>query len=128
MIFSEKYADQRVVRLDHSEMVSDEYEIPKGWNISVKEEDEVEAGAELATQDDAVIKAQHAGRVRIDSGNVIVSYEVKETEEYDIPTTSRLIVQDGEKIEAGQPLTEGPEPAHHPAHQRPGCLSAISAP
>ena len=46
-------------------------------------------------------------RVRKDKGKVIVSYEVKETEEYDIPTTSRLIVQDGEKIDAGQPLTEG---------------------
>ena len=107
VIFSEKYTDQRVVRVDHSEMVSDEYEIPKGWKVSVKEEDEIEAGAELATQDDAVIKAQHAGRVRNESGKVIVSYEVKESEEYDIPTTSRLIVQDGEKIDAGQPLTEG---------------------
>ena len=61
VIFSEKYTDQRVVRVDHSEMVSDEYEIPKGWKVAVKEEDEVEAGAELATEDDAVIKAQHAG-------------------------------------------------------------------
>jgi DNA-directed RNA polymerase subunit beta' len=88
-------------------MVSDEYEIPEGWTIAVKEEDEVAEGADLANQDDAVIKAQHAGRVRIEDGKVIVSYEVKESEEYDIPTTSRLIVQDGEKIEAGQPLTEG---------------------
>ena len=107
VIFSEKYTDQRIVKVDHSEMVSDEYEIPKGWKVSVKEEDEVEAGAELATEDDAVIKAQHAGRVRKEKGKVIVSYEVKESEEYDIPTTSRLIVQDGEKIDAGQPLTEG---------------------
>jgi DNA-directed RNA polymerase subunit beta' len=107
VIFSEKYTDQRVVRVDQSEMVSDEYEIPKGWEIAVKEEDEVAEGADLANQDDAVIKAQHAGRVRIEDGKVIVSYEVKESEEYDIPTTSRLIVQDGEKIDAGQPLTEG---------------------
>jgi DNA-directed RNA polymerase subunit beta' len=107
VIFSEKYTDQRVVRVDQSEMVSDEYEIPEGWTIAVKEEDEVAEGADLANQDDAVIKAQHAGRVRIEDGKVIVSYEVKESEEYDIPTTSRLIVQDGEKIEAGQPLTEG---------------------
>ena len=107
VIFSEKYTDQRVVRVDQSEMVSDEYEIPEGWTIAVKEEDEVVEGADLATENEAVIKAQHAGRVRIEDGKVIVSYEVKESEEYDIPTTSRLIVQDGEKIEAGQPLTEG---------------------
>ena len=107
VIFSEKYTDQRVVRVDQSEMVSDEYEIPEGWTITVKEEDEIVEGADLATQDEAVIKAQNAGRVRIEDGKVIVSYEVKESEEYDIPTTSRLIVQDNEKIEAGQPLTEG---------------------
>jgi DNA-directed RNA polymerase subunit beta' len=107
VIFSEKYTDQRIVRVDQSEMVSDEYEIPDDWKVEVKEEDEVENGDVLATQDEAVIKAQHDGKVRIEDEKVIVSYEVKESEEYDIPTTSRLIVQDGDKIEAGQPLTEG---------------------
>ncbi len=72
MIFSEKYTDQRIVRIDQSEMVSDDYEIPSKWKIEVKDEDEVEAGATLATQDEAIIKAQHAGRVRLEDGDVIV--------------------------------------------------------
>ena len=38
---------------------------------------------------------------------VIVSYEQRETEEYEIPSTSRLLIKDGEHVEAGQPLTEG---------------------
>ncbi len=107
VIFSEKYADQRIVRVDQSEMISDTYEIPEDWKIETAEEEMVEAGAVLATQDEAVIKAQHSGRVRIEDNQVIVSYEVKESEEYDIPTTSRLIVKEGDHIEAGQPLTEG---------------------
>jgi len=107
VIYSEKYTDQRVVRVDQSEIVSDAYDIPEDWTIEVKEEDQVENGAVIATQDEAVIKAQHSGRVRIEYNQVIVSYEVKESEEYDIPTTSRLIVQEGDKIEAGQPVTEG---------------------
>jgi DNA-directed RNA polymerase subunit beta' len=107
VIYSEKYTDQRIVRVDQSELVSDAYEIPEDWEIAVKEEDEVESGATLATQDEAVIKAQNSGRVRIEDNKVIVSYEVKESEEYDIPTTSRLIIKDGDKIEAGQPITEG---------------------
>ncbi len=107
VIHSEKYTDQRVVRVDHSEMISDAYDIPEDWNIEVEEEDEVESGNVLATQDEAVIKAQHNGRVRIEDHKVVVAYEVKESEEYDIPTTSRLIVNEGDKIEAGQPLTEG---------------------
>jgi len=107
VILSEKYTDQRVVRVDQSEIVSDAYDIPEDWTIEVQEEDEVENGTVLATLDEAVIKAQHAGRVRIEDNQVIVSYEVKESEEYDIPTTSRLIVQEGDKVEAGQALTEG---------------------
>ncbi len=107
VIHSEKYADQRIVRVDHSEMVSDAYDIPEDWEVEVKDEAEVEEGATLATLDDAVIKSQHKGRVRLEDGKVIVSYEVKESEEYDIPTTSRLIVQEGDHIEAGQPITEG---------------------
>ena len=107
VIFSEKYTDQRIVRVDHSEIVSDAYDIPEDWTIEVEEEDQVDSGIILATQDEAVIKAQHSGRVRIEDNQVIVSYEVKESEEYDIPTTSRLIVQEGDKVDAGQPLTEG---------------------
>ena len=107
VIFSEKYADQRIVQVEQSEMVSDAYEIPEDWKIEVQEEDEVENGATLASQDEAIIKAQHSGRVRIEDNTVIVSYEVKESEEYEIPTTSRLIVSEGDKVEAGQPLTEG---------------------
>ena len=42
---------------------------------------------------DATITAQHSGRVRVERRKVIVSYEQKETEEYDIPTTSRLIIK-----------------------------------
>ena len=107
IIYSEKYTDQRIVRVDHSEMVSDQYDIPEDWMIEVKEEAEVEIGTTLASQDAAIIKAQHSGRVRIEGRQVIVSYEVKESEEYEIPTTSRLIIQEGDKIEPGQPLTEG---------------------
>jgi DNA-directed RNA polymerase subunit beta' len=107
IIYSEKYTDQRIVRVDHSEMVSDEYDIPEDWTIEVNEEDEIEVGTTIASQDAAIIKAQHNGRVRIEEQKVIVSYEVKESEEYEIPTTSRLIIKDGDKIEPGQPLTEG---------------------
>ncbi len=107
VIYSEKYADQRIVQVENTSLVSDAYDIPEDWTIGVKEEDEVENGTVLATQDEAVIKAQHSGRVRIEGQQVIVTYDVKESEEYEIPTTSRLIVQEGEKVEAGQAITEG---------------------
>jgi DNA-directed RNA polymerase subunit beta' len=106
---SEKYADLREVTIEHSELVSDEYSIPEEWKFAAKDEAEVKAGDVLATLDDAKIVAQHAGRVRVEKKDrkVVVSYDQREETTYDVPTTSRLLVKDNEKIEAGQPLTEG---------------------
>ncbi|HET9587323.1 MAG TPA: DNA-directed RNA polymerase subunit beta' [Anaerolineales bacterium] len=106
---SEKYADLREVVIEHSELVSDEYSIPEDWKFAVKDEAEVKAGDVLATQDDAKIVAQHGGRVRVDkkARKVVVSYDQREEISYEIPTTARLLVKSNDKIEAGQPLTEG---------------------
>jgi len=107
IIQSDKYSDQRVVRLENSQMISDEYEIPEGWTIAVKEEDQVSVADTLASMGEAVIKAEHAGRIRIEGTRVINSYEQRESEEYEIPSTARLLVKEGDHIGAGEPLTEG---------------------
>ena len=106
---SEKYADLREVTIEHSELVSDEYSIPEDWKFAVKDAAEVKAGEVLATLDDAKIVAQHAGRVRVEKKErkVVVSYDQKEATTYEIPNTSRLLVKSNDKVEAGQPLTEG---------------------
>ncbi|MEI8131493.1 MAG: DNA-directed RNA polymerase subunit beta' [Leptolinea sp.] len=107
IVQSDKYSDQWVVRLENSEMISDEYEIPEGWTVSVKDEDQVSVADNLATMGEAIIKAEHAGRIRIEGSRVINSYEQRESEEYEIPSTARLLVKEGDHIGAGEPLTEG---------------------
>jgi DNA-directed RNA polymerase subunit beta' len=104
---SDRYSDLRLVRVEHSEMVSDEYEVPEEWELQVEDAGAVEQGEVIASLGDAQIIAQHSGRVRIEGSKVIVSYEQREEEEYEIPSTARLVVKDGEKVEAGEPLTEG---------------------
>jgi len=106
---SEKYADIREVTIEHSELVSDEYSLPEDWKFAVKDEVEVKVGDVLATLDEAKIVAQHGGRVRVEKKDrkVIVSYDQKESETYDVPNTSRLLVKNNDKVEAGTPLTEG---------------------
>ncbi|HZU85921.1 MAG TPA: DNA-directed RNA polymerase subunit beta' [Anaerolineaceae bacterium] len=107
VIQSDRYSDMRVVRVEHSEMVSDEYDIPADWTILAKDEATVSMGDLIASQGEAQLTAQHNGRVRLEGHKVIVSYEQREFEEYEIPSTSRLLIQDGEHVVAGQPLTEG---------------------
>ena len=60
----------------------------------------------------ATINALNPGRVRIETSEegkvkVIISFERPQEAEYDIPSTARMLVRDGDHIEAGQPLTEG---------------------
>ncbi len=107
VIQSDRYTDQRVVRVEHSEMISDEYDVPEDWTITVKDEGAISLSEPVAVLGEASITAQHAGRVRIEGRKVIVSYEQRDSEEYEIPSTSRLLIKDNEHIEAGTPLTEG---------------------
>jgi DNA-directed RNA polymerase subunit beta' len=95
------------VRIESAEMLSDRYDVPEEWEIAVKDEDEVRPGDVLASLEDASVGAQHAGRVRLEGRQVIVSYEHREDSEHEIPSTSRLVVKEGDHVEAGQPLTEG---------------------
>jgi DNA-directed RNA polymerase subunit beta' len=107
IIQSDKYADMRLVRVEHSEMIHDEFDVPKEWKIRVKNEDEIKAGEVIATLDDATIAAEHSGKVRVEKRKVFVSHEVRDEHEHEIPTTLRLLVKEGDKVNEGQPLTEG---------------------
>jgi len=100
-------SDLKKVHVEQSELVHDEYAIPEDWEIKVKKEDTVEAGTVLAAKDEGEITAQHSGRVDIKKETVIVSYDLVEAEDYDIPSTLRLIIKNGDKVTAGQALTEG---------------------
>ena len=117
---SDRYSDLRVAQVEHSEMVDDIYDLPEGWVVAVEDASEVNQGDVLAYQGDATNSAattvaQNAGRVRIEEPSngstgtprVVVAYEIHQMETYDIPTTARLLVKDGEHVEPGQPLTEG---------------------
>ncbi|MGD8752669.1 MAG: DNA-directed RNA polymerase subunit beta', partial [Anaerolineales bacterium] len=105
---SDRYSDLRVVRVEHSEMLSEEYDIPKGYEISVEDGDEVKEGNVLASlNDDATIVSESSGKARIEDDKVIVSHEVRDEAEYEIPSNARLAIIDGDHVEPGQPLTEG---------------------
>ena len=119
---SDRYSDLRLAKVVHSEMISDEYVIPAGWQVAVLDADTVNKEDVLAYKDDAAsISAQNAGRVRLEPGDggslkVIVSYENRQDATYEIPSTARLLIKDGDHVEAGQPLTEGSLNPHRILH------------
>ncbi len=97
----------RVVHVVNSELIKDEYNVPGNWALRVEDADEIEAGALIAKRGESEIIASHAGRVHIKDRKVTVSYDLLEEEDYDIPASARLLVKEGDKVEAGFPMTEG---------------------
>ncbi|MGW8143984.1 MAG: DNA-directed RNA polymerase subunit beta', partial [Anaerolineales bacterium] len=110
---SDRYSDLRVVRVEHSEMIGEEYDLPGGYEILVEDGSEVKEGEVLASLDEATINAQNAGKVRIEGSEdgetekIVVSFEVRQEEEYEIPSNARLLVKSGDHVEPGEALTEG---------------------
>jgi DNA-directed RNA polymerase subunit beta' len=104
---SDRYTDLYVLRIEQSVMVSDEYELPKGYRTQVKDGDEVEKGDVVAALKGNEVKVENPGKVRVEGRTVFVSYEQQEDIEYDVPTATRLLVKSGDKVEAGDALTEG---------------------
>ena len=111
---SDRYSELRLVRVVHSEMAGDEYTVPEGWTIAVEDATQAAQGDVIANKEAATIVAQHNGRVRLEpageagSGTkVIISYEVKQEAEHEIPSNARMLVKDGDRVEPGQALTEG---------------------
>ncbi|MCS6908526.1 MAG: DNA-directed RNA polymerase subunit beta' [Anaerolineales bacterium] len=108
VIQSDRYSDLREVHVRNSQMIEEPYDIPEDWTIVVEDGGEVSQGDVIAYADEnTTIVAQNPGRVRVEGHRVVVSREVVEEVKYEIPTTARLLVKDGDHVEPGQPLTEG---------------------
>jgi DNA-directed RNA polymerase subunit beta' len=97
----------RVVEIYNSQLINDEYSVPGNWAMKIEDGDEIEAGVLIASRGDSEIEASHGGRVRIEDNTVIVSYDQIDEAEYEIPPSARLLVKEGDKIEAGLQMTEG---------------------
>jgi len=90
----------RIVYVTNAEMVSDTYELEKGWRRVVKDENEVAQGDVLAKHKDVEqpLVAENEGRVRVEGRTIIVSRELSDEEVYEIPSNARLIVKNGDCI------------------------------
>ena len=110
----------RRLRLTAEDVHRDEYQLPLKTRVLVKDSEDVEAGDLLARMpasgdedeepEARQIRARVGGSVSRKRGSRIltISYETSDTREYELPATARLRVAEGDEVEAGEPLTEGP--------------------
>ena len=102
----------------HTEVYSDDHEVPKKYEVLIENDSIVEVGSKLARpkgakdkeDEDAegTVTARIAGRAEVGKGVITISYEEREERSYAIPAAARIIVQDGDEVRAGDPLTSGP--------------------
>jgi len=100
--------DQRSVLIVDTEIQRFEHEVKRGWKFLVEDGDEVDKGDALASwHDEKEIVAEKSGRVVREDRMLTVIHERRDEREYDIPSSGRLMVEEGQRIEPGTQLVEG---------------------
>jgi DNA-directed RNA polymerase subunit beta' len=104
--------DSRKLRIVSREFYSDEYVLPSNYAIVVNDNSEVSEGMTLAEPNDvnsneAPIVARLSGRMFVQGNKLVIHQEDLEESEVVIPHTARLRVENGDRVVAGQQLTEG---------------------
>jgi DNA-directed RNA polymerase subunit beta' len=98
-----------------TERYSDEYPLPAKWKARVTSDQLVDVGEVLAEPvSKRALKvevppaiARVAGTVSVEKDQISISYEEKEERLYPLSAASRLMVEPGTWVQAGQQLTEG---------------------
>ena len=103
----------RMVYVTDSEIMKESFDIPIDWGIQVEDGQDVNAGDVIALREDDQILAPNAGRISREENRVTVIWEQQEVGEYEIPAGARLLVVEGQQVNAGDALTEGSKNPHH---------------
>ena len=107
---------ERGIKVHSSEVYRDEYSLPSGWQATVVSDQWVDVGDVLAEPkgkkktragDSTPPMARVAGRVSVEQDQLAISYEEKEERIYPLPSASRLIMETGSLVQAGEKLTGG---------------------
>jgi DNA-directed RNA polymerase subunit beta' len=102
--------DVTLVTIVESQVKKSSYDIPEGWEIVVEDGDSVDQEAVLARAPEGEaqeLRAKSKGRILREDRDLILAYEIREEQEYDVPPSARLLVAEGQKVEAGTQLYEG---------------------
>jgi DNA-directed RNA polymerase subunit beta' len=107
IIRSEKPGGPRFVKVVDAAVMQDEYEVPGNWSIKIENGQMVAVGDALATRGESEIRATHGGKAKLKERSIVITHERREEQEYDVPGSMRLLVVDGQRVKAGDSLTEG---------------------
>ncbi len=103
--------DIRKIKVISLEYYTDQYEVPKNFEVLVREGDEVQENFPLArdntTEGNEVIAARLSGRISVNGTQLVIRHEEREEREYDLPHAAEILVTPGQHVQAGDALTAG---------------------
>ncbi|MBI5652529.1 MAG: DNA-directed RNA polymerase subunit beta', partial [Chloroflexi bacterium] len=99
--------DERKMRIVNARTEEDEYDLPRGYKPMIEDGDEIEKDQAIAKNSEEEILAQNPGKAFVEKGKITIRREVREDFGYDLPATARLRVEEGQRVQAGDQLTEG---------------------
>ena len=119
-------SEGRIVKVTSTEEYSDEYSVPRGYSTEVADGDQVEVGTPMAVSKKKTASAKKkdssselaqptevvariAGRVKRVRRSLSIIWTEEEQREYQVSAAAHIIVQTGDRVTAGQPLTAGPK-------------------
>jgi len=98
--------DERKLRIVNSRIEEDEYPLPKGTKPTIEDGDEIEKDQVIA-QGDQDIVAKGEGKAFIEKDRIVVRREIRDEVVLDVPAAARLRVEEGQRVRAGDQLTDG---------------------
>ena len=100
--------DLRRVKITSAEVYRDEYPLPEGAIVLASPGQSVDMDAVLArTADGEDILSRMTGLVEIEEDRVVIVYEDRDEREYQVSATAQVKVENGQRVKAGDLLTEG---------------------
>lgn len=105
----ERQPKQKIVRVSFDEPQVITYKLDDFQNVKlrVKDKDEVAAGDTILVSSDRKIKADFSGHVKVTKDEVILVGDKGSVKEWIIPNAYNLVIEDGQLINVGDPITEG---------------------
>jgi DNA-directed RNA polymerase subunit beta' len=107
------HEDERTrILVRHHEVWEQRHTVPADYETIVNAGEQVQLNQPLARslqpgQADLLLATQ-AGKVTLEGDTIIVRAETNEEQAYPVPAAALLLVEDGDVVSAGTPLTEGP--------------------
>jgi DNA-directed RNA polymerase subunit beta' len=103
--------DYATVTIVDSQNKKVSYDIPEDWEVFVEDGDTVDQEDILARgetdEGDKEVRAKADGRISRDGQDIVLIYEIREEQDYEVPPSARLLVAEGQKVPAGTQLYEG---------------------